>query len=38
MAKVFKNWSGTAELVFFGIIAMLALAGIVRFVVMAEIF
>jgi hypothetical protein len=38
MAKVFKNWSETAELVFFGVIALLALAGIIRFVVMAGIF
>lgn len=38
MAKVFKNFSETAELIFFGVIALLALAGIIRFIVLAKIF
>jgi hypothetical protein len=38
MAKVFKNMTDTVEMVIFGIVAVLALAGIVRFIILADVF
>lgn len=38
MGKLIKNFSERFELVFFGVIALLALAGIIRFIILAKIF
>jgi len=38
MPKVFKNISDTAELVIFIVLGVICLAGIIRFVVLADIF
>lgn len=38
MSRVFKNLSSNVEIVIFAVLGLICLAGIIRFIILAEIF